>query len=99
VSGADAALYNYDPNDPRNSVVPAVHEGGDGSTRYTISVGSQPLTVINATQISYTLPSAPTDTLKSGAEVTGAKLQWGESLCGLTEPNCPADYYNFYYNQ
>lgn len=40
----------------------------------------------------------PSDTLKEGAEVAGALLQWGEGLCLPDDLYCPPEYYDHYYN-
>lgn len=98
ITGTEAEKFNFDPTAPL--VLRPWSDPYTGPQTAVIGVGSQPLTVINATQLTYTLNSAPTDNnVATGLNLTNAKLQWGESLCNLGENGCVADYYNFYYNQ
>lgn len=88
VTSTDAAAYNFIPDDPlvkllnvRTNIVE------------TLSVGTQKLTVTDATHITYNLNYFAATTTASGANM---KLQWTEGLC---QPNdyCPSDYFKFYY--
>lgn len=92
VSGADAAAYNFDA-----TKVTATDSVNQPTALYPI--GNQNITVLNATQFTYTLNSTPGDTSKVGGELTGAKFQWGELFCDDQEsdPDCPSDYNEFYY--
>lgn len=89
LSGVDAAIYNFDRTkveNPNSLTTP----------KKLLPWGSQPATVTGPNTLTYTLPSTPTDLLKDGAEVAGALLQWGETMCSPQSP-CNPEYSTFYY--
>lgn len=96
ITGPEADKFNFDATSP--SVLRPFNDMYEGPMSAVISVGSQPLTIVSPTQISYTLNSAPSSgAIASGLTLTNAKLQWGESLCQLGERGCVPSYYKHYY--
>lgn len=87
VTGTSAASYNFDVAKVTNTYAPT------GFTSIA-PIGTQNLKILNATQIEYTLNSTPASTV---VNVTNAKLQWGEYLCGLTESCGKNQAYSDYY--
>ena len=89
ISGVNAALYNFirtQVENPNSLTTP----------KKLLPFASQPATITGTNTLTYTLPSVPTDLLKDGVEVTGALLQWGESLCS-SDDICNPAYSTYYY--
>ncbi len=86
VTGAEAIQYNFDPTSNR------VAKTKNG-TNYILPVGSQEITILNATQFTYVLNGTPSNTT---VDVSGALVRWGEELCRIGE-FCPIAYSDFYY--
>ena len=89
VTGVSAASYNYDPlklstkNTQTNLLVEAAS-------------GAQPLKILNATQIEYTLNSTPATPINGPVDPAVVKVRWAESLCGIID-SCASEEYNTYY--
>lgn len=86
ITGTDAAAYNGDLNknsyrDINGVSIMAPH-------------GVQALKIINENTIEYTLNYTPSNTT---VNVTNAKIQWGEFLCGLEDGRCDLTGYSDYY--
>ena len=93
VGGTDAASYNFIPS--------KVTVGGTVNPTAFWPVGSQAITVLNATQFTYVLNSLPSagGSSKTSADLSTALVQWGESLCNIEDSKfgCNETYSNNYY--
>ena len=110
VAGVDANLYNFVPSQVTPDPTKTGGLGGFVPAGALLPMAQVPITVINATQFTFVLPSVPTvaGQTKTGADLTsgtnylgtaGALVQWNEYLCATADANdtCPSAYNEYFY--